>query len=90
MNSRATSFTGLGAVTMHGYFAHPSSFTSPGSRIAQESSLGGATMNWWRTIAATRILEDEARQGRISSPMVDLFIRRRLWERCDYWAGQRR
>ncbi|HNC95772.1 MAG TPA: HD domain-containing phosphohydrolase, partial [Myxococcota bacterium] len=42
------------------------------------------------TTAATRILEDEARQGRISSPMVDLFIRRRLWERCDYWAGQRR
>jgi HD-GYP domain-containing protein (c-di-GMP phosphodiesterase class II) len=42
------------------------------------------------TSAATRILEQEAQQGRISAPMVDLFIRRRLWERCDYWAGQRR
>ncbi len=41
------------------------------------------------TLAATQILEQEARQGRISAPMVDLFIRRRLWERCDYWIGQR-
>ena len=42
------------------------------------------------TGAATQILEDEAKNGRISAPMVDLFIRRRLWERCDSWTGNRR
>lgn len=40
-------------VSMHGYFAHPSNYTSPGSKISQESAVGSAA-NWFRGMAATR------------------------------------
>lgn len=44
----------LGAVTMHGYHAHPSAMIAPGSKIQQTSAIGDA-LGWWRGIAASRI-----------------------------------
>jgi hypothetical protein len=44
----------LGAISMHGYYAHPTAFTRPGSKILQSSALSAA-LGWWRGIAATRI-----------------------------------
>jgi hypothetical protein len=44
----------LGAVTMHGYHAHPTDFITKGSKILQASSLSD-DLGWWRGIAATRI-----------------------------------
>ncbi|MDQ3812770.1 MAG: hypothetical protein M3347_02330, partial [Armatimonadota bacterium] len=40
-------------VSMHGYHAHPSDYTNPGSKISQESAVGQAA-NWFRGMAATR------------------------------------
>jgi hypothetical protein len=43
-----------GAVSMHGYFAHPSDGAQPGSTAVQSSTLVDA-LGWWRGIASARI-----------------------------------
>ncbi|MCK6488722.1 MAG: hypothetical protein L6R48_10420 [Planctomycetes bacterium] len=43
-----------GAVSMHGYFGHPSNGVAPGSTVVQTSSLTDA-LGWWRGIASARI-----------------------------------
>lgn len=43
-----------GAVSMHGYFAHPSDNAAPGSTVVQRSTLADA-LGWWRGIASARI-----------------------------------